>query len=138
MALQLNPDKQSIDIGIVVRDSAKALAFYRDTLGMEHIADQPMPVGGGGTMHRLGCGSVTVKVVAYNNVPELSNPGGGLMGASGFRYFTISITNIVEATDQCAAAGYKVAMPVTEIRPGVRISMIEDPDGNWVELLQAG
>jgi predicted enzyme related to lactoylglutathione lyase len=24
----------------------------------------------------------------------------------------------------------------TEIRPGVRIAMIEDPDGNWVELLE--
>ena len=28
-------------------------------------------------------------------------------------------------------------MPVTEIRPGVTISMVEDPDGNWVEFLQA-
>jgi hypothetical protein len=25
-----------------------------------------------------------------------------------------------------------------EIRPGVRIAMVADPDGNWVEFLQVG
>lgn len=39
-------------------------------------------------------------------------------------------------TAACEAAGYRVAVPVTELRPGITISIIEDPDGNWVELLQ--
>ena len=138
MPLQINPDKQSIDIGIVVRDADTALKFYRDTLGCVPQGEMPMPVGGGGTMHRLGCGSVTLKLVSYNNVPAASNPGGGLNAASGVRYFTIWITNLVEAVDECRAAGYKIAMPVTEIRAGVSIAMVEDPDGNWVELLQVG
>ena len=34
--------------------------------------------------------------------------------------------------------GSKIAVPVTEFRPGVTIAMIEDPDGNWVELLSLG
>ena len=46
--------KDSIDLGIIVTDGPKALAFYRDTLGFEHIATTPMP-GGGGTMERLMC-----------------------------------------------------------------------------------
>ena len=29
-------------------------------------------------------------------------------------------------------------MSEREIRPGVRIAMVTDPDGNWVELLQIG
>ena len=33
-------------------------------------------------------------------------------------------------------AGDTIAVPLTEIRPGVRIAMIEDPDGNWLELVQ--
>jgi len=41
-----------------------------------------------------------------------------------------------ELTGTCEAAGYKVAIKPREIRAGVRISMIEDPDGNWVELLE--
>jgi predicted enzyme related to lactoylglutathione lyase len=29
-----------------------------------------------------------------------------------------------------------VAVPPLEIQAGVRIAMVEDPDGNWVEFLQ--
>jgi len=34
------------------------------------------------------------------------------------------------------AAGHKIAWPRTEVRPGVIIGMVEDPDGNWVEFIQ--
>jgi predicted enzyme related to lactoylglutathione lyase len=39
--------------------------------------------------------------------------------------------------DACAAGGYKVAVGVREFRPGTTIAIVEDPDGNWVEFLQA-
>jgi len=45
------------------------------------------------------------------------------------------VNNIDDMVAGCDAAGYKVAVPVTEVRPGVTIAMIEDPDGNWVEFL---
>ena len=35
----------------------------------------------------------------------------------------------------CESGGYKVAVPVTELRPGITISIVEDPDGNWVEFV---
>ena len=38
----------------------------------------------------------------------------------------------------CKAAGSNIVISGREIRPGVRICMMEDPDGNWVELLQQG
>ena len=38
--------------------------------------------------------------------------------------------------DACRAGGYKVPVEPREIRPGVTIAMVEDPDGNWVEFLQ--
>lgn len=64
------------------------------------------------------------------------HPPGGLIGATGYRYWTITVDNIEEAVKACEDAGYKITVPVTEFRPGVTISMIEDPDGNWVELVQ--
>jgi catechol 2,3-dioxygenase-like lactoylglutathione lyase family enzyme len=127
--------KDSIDLGIVIRDSEKALGFYRDTLGFEHVADTPMP--GGGTMHRLMCGTSLIKVINPGRQLEASAPPGGIQGAYGYRYWTISVSNINELTDACEARGYKVAVSVREIRPGVTISIVEDPDGNWVEFLQA-
>ena len=126
--------KESIDLGIVTKDADAALKFYRDTLGLEQEGEMAMP--GGNHMTRLKCGTTTLKIVVNAKVPAATAPPGGIGGATGFRYFTISVDNLRQATDECASAGYKVAVPATEIRPGVTISMIEDPDGNWVELLQ--
>ena len=132
MTIKLNKD--SIDIGIVVRDADAALKFYRDTLGFEDTGT--MPMAGGGTMYRLLCGSTLVKVVAPDEELPATAPPGGITGAYGYRYWTISVPNLDELTGTCEAAGYKVAIKPREIRAGVRISMIEDPDGNWVELLE--
>lgn len=126
--------KDSIDLGIVVKDAEASLAFYRDTLGFEHVGNMPMPTGG--TMYRLQCGTSTIKIVAPAKAPPASAPPGGIGGAYGYRYWTISVSNLDEITAACVAAGYKVAVPVVELRPGTSISIVEDPDGNWVEFLQ--
>jgi catechol 2,3-dioxygenase-like lactoylglutathione lyase family enzyme len=125
--------KDSIDIGIITKDAAPLLAFYRDTLGLE--ADGEMDMAGGGKMTRLRCGTTVVKIVVHGKEPAGEAAPGGIRAATGYRYWTITVANIESATKECADAGYTVAVPVSEIRPGVRISMIEDPDGNWVELL---
>lgn len=133
MAIALTKD--SIDIGILVTDGPKALAFYRDTLGFEHEGDMPMP--GGGTMHRLKCGTSTIKVIQPAKELEARAPGGGIQGAYGYRYWTISVADLDGLTKKVADAGYRVAVPVTDLRPGIRISIVEDPDGNWVEFLES-
>ena len=126
--------KDSIDLGIVVSDGEAALKFYRDTLGFEHVSD--MPMGGGSTMHRLMCGTSLIKVISGSNPPAKAAPG-GIQGATGYRYWTISVSNINDVVAACEAGGYKVAVGVREFRPGVTIAIVEDPDGNWVEFLQA-
>ena len=128
--------KDSIDLGIIVRDAEASLAFYRDTLGFEHVGDMAMPGKPGGTMYRLRCGTSAIKLVHPASPPPAEAPPGGIGGAYGYRYWTISVSNLAEITAKCADAGYKVVMPVVELRPGTSISMVEDPDGNWVEFLQ--
>jgi len=134
MALQITKD--SIDLGIITLDAEPMLKFYRDTLGL--AADGEMAMPGGGQMTRLACGTTTLKIVVNGKTPPAQAAPGGIGGATGFRYFTISVSNLKEATTDCADAGYKIAVPATEIRAGITISIIEDPDGNWVELLQMG
>jgi glyoxylase I family protein len=132
MPLELS--KGAVDIGIVIRDSDTSLAFYRDLLGMRFEGTISMPIGAG-VMHRLWCGDSLVKLVRFDDVPDASNPGGGLGGATGFRYLTIHVSNLNEMMAECEAAGVKILIPSNEIRPGVTIGIVEDPDGNVVEFL---
>ncbi len=127
--------KSAIDLGIVITDSERSLAFYRDLLGFEHVADTPMPIAGGGTMHRLNCGDTLIKLVKLNNTPERDGSG-GIPGATGMRYFTMIVSNLSEIVGQCEEAGVTIAVPITEVRPGVTIAMVEDPDKNWVEFVE--
>jgi catechol 2,3-dioxygenase-like lactoylglutathione lyase family enzyme len=131
MPVQLTKD--SIDLGIVISDVEASLAFYRDTLGLEHVGDMPMP--GGSHMYRLRCGTSLIKLVKHAREPKAVAPPGGINGATGYRYWTISVSNIADMVAACEAGGYKVVIPVTELRPGITIAMVEDPDGNWVEFL---
>ncbi len=126
--------KDSIDLGIIVKDADASLKFYRDTLGLEEQGTMPMP--GGGTMYRLLCGTSLIKLVDPGKAPPVEAAPGGIAGATGYRYWTISVSNLEDVAKACEEAGYKVAVSPREIRAGIKITMIEDPDGNWVELLE--
>jgi catechol 2,3-dioxygenase-like lactoylglutathione lyase family enzyme len=133
MAVQLA--KSAVDLGIVISDSERSLAFYRDLLGLEHVADTPMPVAGGGTMHRINCGDTLLKLVKLDENPA-GDGSGGLGAATGFRYLTLIVANLDEIMAQCEEAGVTVVVPITEVRAGVTIGMVEDPDGNIVEFVR--
>jgi catechol 2,3-dioxygenase-like lactoylglutathione lyase family enzyme len=126
--------KPAIDLGIVTTDGAAALKFYRDTLGFTQEPDTPFPMGG--TMHRLWCGDSLIKIVVPTATPPGKPAGGGIAGATGYRYWTISVSNLNDLVAACRSGGYRVRVDATEIRPGVTIAIVEDPDGNWVEFLQ--
>lgn len=125
--------KRAIDLGLITTRGEPMLTFYRDLLGLKLVREMPMP-GGRGLMHQLACGDSLLKLVVLPQVPAAAPPG-GIQGASGYRYFTISVANLGDMMQACAAAGHKVVAPEREIRPGVRVGIVEDPDGNWVEFL---
>lgn len=127
--------KKAIDLGIVTTNGDAMLAFYRDVIGLRYVEAIPRP-GGAGTMHRMLCGDSLIKLVV---VPEVAAPAapGGIAGASGYRYWTITVSNLAEAVEACGKAGAKIIIADRQVRPGVRIGMVEDPDGNWVEFLQS-
>lgn len=131
----LNRTAQAIDLGIVVTDADAALKFYRDTLGFVHEGEMPMP--GGGLMHRTRCGDSLIKLVKPGREPGAKAAPGGLAGAYGLRYWTIHISNLDEVIKRCRDGGYAIAVEPVEFRPGLRIAIVEDPDGNWVEFAEA-
>ena len=130
----MNIQKNAIDIGTIAKDIDAMLAFYRDTLGLEFEAAIPMP--GGGTMNRFKVGDSIIKVIELDPKAPLEAPPGGIRGASGYRYWTIHVDNLEECVATIESAGHKVVMPAKKIREGITIAIVEDPDANWVELLE--
>lgn len=128
--------KRSIDLGVVTTNPDAMVRFYKDVIGLPQEGEMPMP--GGGKMIRLLAGDSVIKIVTPATAPPASAAPGGIAGASGYRYWTITVSNLNEVAERCAAAGHKLAIKPREIRPGVAIAMVEDPDGNWVEFLQMG
>jgi predicted enzyme related to lactoylglutathione lyase len=124
-----------VEVGVVVRDADAMATFYGDTLGLEEVPGFDFT---GGTMRRYAHGDAVVKLAAMAQPPELSNPPNGPAGnASGVRYISIAVDDLDATLERCAAAGASVPVPKMEFRPGVTIAMVEDPEGNWVELVQS-
>jgi predicted enzyme related to lactoylglutathione lyase len=126
--------KPAIDIGIVTNNIDAMMRFYRDTLSLEFEATIPMP--GGGNMNRFKVGDSVIKVIELEPKPLAEAAAGGIRGATGYRYWTITVGNLGACVAKAEAAGSKIVVPAKEVRPGVTIAIIADPDGNWVELLE--
>jgi catechol 2,3-dioxygenase-like lactoylglutathione lyase family enzyme len=123
--------KDSLDLGILVSDIEASLHFYRELLGLKFIEKIPVWFG---TMHRLRFGSSDFKLID----PTVRPPKGpvGLEGQLGFRYVTFVIKNLSNLCRELQSKGIEFEVPEKEIRPGSRIAMVRDPDGNIVEFVE--
>ena len=127
----IKPAKDSLDLGIIVRDIKASLHFYQKTLGLEFVGITPLWFG---TMHRLRFGTSDFKLIEPKTVP----PKGaiGRENQLGFRHATFVIKNLSEICAELQQKGIEFALPEKEIRPGVRIAMVKDPDGKIVEFVE--
>ena len=123
--------REALDLGIFVSDINASLKFYQETLGLEKVGETELPMG---MMHRLSYGNSFFKLINPNEVPPKGPTG--LTVQLGFRYVTFPVRNISEICEALKKKGITFAIPETELMPGVRIAMVEDPDGNIVEFVQ--
>jgi len=127
----MKPAKDSLDLGIVVSDIKASLNFYQSILGLEFVGITPVWFG---TMHRLRFGTSDFKLIEPKTVPP---PGAiGLEKQLGFRYVTFVIKNLSELCAELKGKRIEFALPEREVRPGVRVAMVKDPDGNIVEFVE--
>jgi catechol 2,3-dioxygenase-like lactoylglutathione lyase family enzyme len=127
----MKPGKDSLDLGIVVSDIKASLNFYQNTLGLEFVGITPVWFG---TMHRLRFGTSDFKLIEPQKVPPKGATG--LENQVGFRYVTFQVKNLSELCSELKSKGVEFALPERETRPGVRIAMVKDPDGNIVEFVE--
>jgi catechol 2,3-dioxygenase-like lactoylglutathione lyase family enzyme len=132
MAVQLQ--KGALDAGIVTRDMAGAARFYGEVLGLPLAGELTLP--GAGLVRRYAVGESTLRVFVPEQPPARDASREGFASRTGIRYLTLAIANLDETVAAVAAAGFRVTVPVKELRPGVRVAQVEDADGNAVELMQ--
>ncbi|MGC8658821.1 MAG: VOC family protein [Desulfomonilaceae bacterium] len=127
----MKPAKEAMDLGIIVSDIKSSLNFYQDLLGLKFIETVPLWFG---EMYRLRFGGSDLKLIAPKVVPPKG--ASGLENQLGFRYITFVITNLSELCSRLKDLNVEFTFPEKEIRPGTRIAMVKDPDGNIVEFVE--
>jgi len=127
----MGPAKDSLDLGILVSDIKSGLNFYQNILGLTFVEEKPLWFG---TMYRLRFGGSDFKLID----PHTRPPKGptGLEGQLGFRYITFVIKNLSKLCTELQSKGIEFVVLEKELRPGVRIAMVKDPDGNIVEFVE--
>jgi predicted enzyme related to lactoylglutathione lyase len=112
-----------IGIRLKVRDLAAHSRFYMDGLSLTKEAAQHGTAFGAGE---------TLLVLEQSR----DAPSDATMEGRGWRYITFQVFKVDEEHRQVIARGGREAMPPTTLGTTARISMVRDPDGNWIELSQ--
>jgi glyoxylase I family protein len=125
-----------LDIGLVSADIAGPTRFYHDVLGFPLAGSVGIP--NVGQVTRFQVGNSILRVLVPIAAPVRSRGEGGFSGTVGIGYLALKIGNLAEIVDRVAAAGFAVTVPIRTLRPGVQVALVEDADGNTVELMEEG
>jgi catechol 2,3-dioxygenase-like lactoylglutathione lyase family enzyme len=135
MMAKINFTSDAIDIGIVTTNNIEMLDFYQNILGLEKEVEIPFP--GLGHVNKLSFGCGYIKILVLENDPANINPTGDFSTSNGIRYITINLSNLDEILESCNLHNINIINSGTVIRPGVTVAIIQDPDGNLLELMQS-
>ena len=123
---------EAVDIGVFVRDIDACLKFYCDDLGLPKVGEIEFP--GGRTQHRIQLGPSLLKLMQFANDAPPAGPR-GLLAQAGIRYITLVVPDVSALVKELEAKGLTFVVPLQKSPSGRWIAMIEDPEGNTLELL---
>ena len=114
-------------VSLVVSDTRRALAFYRDLLGMEVVPERP-ELGFPGAW--LAVGDVQIHLLEVSNPdPVAGRPAHG--GRDRHTAFAVSeLETLAKRLEQAGVA-------VSRSRSGRAAFFCRDPDGNGLEFIQS-
>ena len=136
--------------GVTVADLSRSLAFYRDLLGLEVLAErcareayiQQLVGAPGATLNivhlRIPNTTHVLELIEYADVER--SPVAGRPPDPGVGHICFYVADIEALYTQLRTAGVEIiAEPVTATagrNAGARIAYARDPDGFWVELME--
>jgi catechol 2,3-dioxygenase-like lactoylglutathione lyase family enzyme len=127
-----------------VTDMDRALAFYRDVIGMEVvfetlISGEPFDATLHATRKQEGrvvgglLGGLMVELLSLGTKPSAERPS--RRGITGIQNVSLSVTDLDETHRRITAAGYTPDQSPFEIG-GVRMFFVKDPEGTAVEFIE--
>jgi lactoylglutathione lyase len=114
---------RQIGIRLAVRDLDAHRGFYADALG---LAEEPHAFG---AAFRAG----ETRIILEQDRDVSIDPG---IRGKGWRYITFQVFKVDEAHAAVLASGGREGLAPVTLGTTARISMVLDPDGNWIELSQ--
>lgn len=135
--------------GFVVQDLDRSIKFYTEGLGLE--CEEVLDLAGPGLSSVVGYDDARIRaamlVADDGQILELlqyTNPvvqvrdakqqhQRNLTGAAHIGFF---VDDAEAAFQRCLKLGAKKLNPVVEALPGVKACYIQDPDGNWFEIVE--
>lgn len=135
-------------VGIVVRDLGRSLKFYRDLLGFEELRsveeegeflDAILGLRGAKvrTVKLRGAEGGIVELLAFRS-PQMEISNSPPLVRSGPTHIAVTVDNIERLYGSLKEAGIECTTPPrTSPDGGARVTFCRDPDGTFVELVQA-
>jgi len=135
------------EIGITVSDIDGILSFYRDLLGFTVLSDIVVPAEtsrltglspNGYRVVRLESeGGDRIKFAEPGTPPGAAPVRASALETQGGHYVTFIIEHLDALHTALLHAGLKtVSQGIVEVRAGLRMMMIRDPEGNFVEFVE--
>lgn len=124
----------ALDVGLITANLATQSRFYGDMLGLKPAGSVEIP--NVGTITRFMAGHSTLRLMVPVADPATPSHAGGFTGTIGIGYIALRVTNLAEVIAQITAADFKIVVPIRVLRPGVEVALVEDADGNTIELMQ--
>lgn len=114
---------EQIGIRLKVRDLEAHRRFYVEALGLAEVP------------HARGAAYKAGETVLLLEETDDAPPDAAFQGP-GFRYITFQVFKVDDEHARILERGGREALKPTTLGTTARISMVRDPDGNWIEISQ--
>jgi catechol 2,3-dioxygenase-like lactoylglutathione lyase family enzyme len=114
----------------LVGDVARSVAFYREHLGFE-VEQEMLPA-----FARVRSGDLTLWLAGPASSAARPMPDGRSPEPGGWNRFVIEVDDLLATVERLRAQGVSFRNEIV-IGPGGKQVLVDDPDGNPIELFEA-
>lgn len=135
------------EVGFVARDLDALLPFYTEVLGFAVFSDLHVPAEKSGPTGLTPTGYRVVRLETDRGnrfklaqpaaAPEPSQPAAFALQRQGAAYVTFVVEGLPALYERLKKSGVSVLSDgVVQVRPGLRLLLVHDPEGNHLEFVE--